>query len=235
MLTELKRGMLFTIVTMVLLGGAYHGVIGAMGRMVFSHQADGSLMRDATGTVRGSSLVAQAFTLPEYFHPRPSAVDYNAASTGGSNYGPLNPDHLKLVRARLDARIALEAAGPGQVPSEMGTASGGGGVAARPRRSLGAGSGAHPATHGRAWPRLPGAGRCQRAGAEPRTRHVARSPVPGRPPTEREDTRPCRNARVRSRSGTPGSSALRSSIRSASSTRGSRSGTRSCSSSRWAA
>ena len=38
-----------------------------------------------------------------YFHPRPSAVDYNAASTGGSNYGPSNPDHLKAVRERLDA------------------------------------------------------------------------------------------------------------------------------------
>jgi len=126
MLTELKRGMLFTIVTMVLFGGAYHGVIWAIGRMVFSHQADGSLMRDATGTVRGSSLVAQAFTRPEYFHPRPSAVDYNAASTGGSNYGPTNPDHLKLVRERLDATVAGEQVQPADVPSELVTASGGG-------------------------------------------------------------------------------------------------------------
>ena len=74
----------------------------------------------------GSRLVAQGFTRPEYFHPRPSAVDYNAASTGGSNYGPSNPDHLKLVRERLDARMALEGVAPAQVPSEMVTASGGG-------------------------------------------------------------------------------------------------------------
>jgi K+-transporting ATPase ATPase C chain len=53
-------------------------------------------------------------------------VDYNAASTGGSNYGPSNPDHLKGVRERLDAVTKLEGVAPGQVPSEMVTASGGG-------------------------------------------------------------------------------------------------------------
>jgi K+-transporting ATPase ATPase C chain len=53
-------------------------------------------------------------------------VDYNAASTGGSNYGPSNPDHLKSVRERLDALTALEGVAPGRVPSEMVTASGAG-------------------------------------------------------------------------------------------------------------
>jgi len=126
MWTEVKRGVLFTVVTMILLGVGYHVVLWGIGRVLFPAQAEGSLLRRSDGSVIGSRLVAQGFTLPEYFHPRPSAVDYNAASTGGSNYGPLNPDHLKLVRARLDARIALEAAAPGQVPSEMVTASGGG-------------------------------------------------------------------------------------------------------------
>ena len=126
MWTEVKRGVLFTVVTMILLGVGYHVVLWGIGRVLFPAQAEGSLLRRSDGSVIGSRLVAQGFTLPEYFHPRPSAVDYNAASTGGSNYGPSNPDHLKLVRARLDARIALEAAAPGQVPSEMVTASGGG-------------------------------------------------------------------------------------------------------------
>jgi K+-transporting ATPase ATPase C chain len=53
-------------------------------------------------------------------------VDYNAASTGGSNYGPSNPDHLKAVQERLDARIKLEQIDAGKVPSEMVTASGAG-------------------------------------------------------------------------------------------------------------
>lgn len=126
MLTELKRGVLFTIVTMALLGGAYHGVIWALGRVGFSHQADGSLLRDMNGAVRGSSLIAQPFTRPEYFHPRPSGVDFNGASTGGSNFGPTNPDHLKLVRERLDTVVAREQVQPPNVPSELVTASGGG-------------------------------------------------------------------------------------------------------------
>lgn len=126
MLTEVRRGVLFTLVTMILLGIGYHVVLWGIGRVLFPAQAEGSLLRRGDGSVIGSRLVAQGFTRPEYFHPRPSAVDYNAASTGGSNYGPSNPDHLKAVRERLDARAALEAAPPTQVPSEMVTASGGG-------------------------------------------------------------------------------------------------------------
>jgi K+-transporting ATPase ATPase C chain len=126
MLKEAKRGVLFTVVTMVLLGGGYHLVLWGIGRVAFPSQASGSLLRRADGTVVGSRLIAQAFTRPEYFHPRPSAVDYNAASTGGSNFGPSNPDHLAAVQERLNALTALEGAAPDQVPSEMVTASGGG-------------------------------------------------------------------------------------------------------------
>jgi K+-transporting ATPase ATPase C chain len=53
-------------------------------------------------------------------------VDYNAASTGGSNYGPSNPDHLKAVRERLEAFEEREGVSAGRVPSEMVTAGGGG-------------------------------------------------------------------------------------------------------------
>ena len=126
LLRELKRGVLFTITTMLLLGFGYHLVLWGVGRVVFSSQAEGSLIRRADGIVVGSRLIAQKFTRPEYFQPRPSAVDYNAASTGGSNYGPSNPDHLKLVQERLDAVTQLEGTTPGQVPSEMVTASGAG-------------------------------------------------------------------------------------------------------------
>jgi len=126
MLTEIRRGVLFTLVTIVLLGGGYHLVLWGIGRTLFPDQAEGSLIRRSDGTVIGSRLIAQAFARPEYFHPRPSAVDYNAASTGGSNYGPSNRDHLKAVQERLDAVTRLEGAVPGQVSSEMLTASGAG-------------------------------------------------------------------------------------------------------------
>ena len=126
MLKELKRGLLFTIVMMVLLGGGYHVVLWAIGRAVFPSQSEGSLIRRADGTIVGSRLIAQKFTRPEYFQPRPSGVDYNAASTGGTNYGPSNADHLKAVQERLDAVTKQEGVTAGQVPSEMVTASGGG-------------------------------------------------------------------------------------------------------------
>jgi potassium-transporting ATPase KdpC subunit len=126
MLTEIKRGVLYTVVTMVLFAGVYHPFMWLVGRVLFPDQAEGSLIRRSDGTVVGSSLIAQNFTRPEYFHPRPSGVDYNAASTGGTNYGPSNPEHLKTVRERLDAVVAADGVSAADVPSEMVTASGSG-------------------------------------------------------------------------------------------------------------
>jgi K+-transporting ATPase ATPase C chain len=126
MLNEIRQAVLFTVVSMVLVTGGYHGVLWALGRVVFPAQAEGSLIRRADGTVVGSRLIAQKFVRPEYFRPRPSGVDYNAASTGGTNYGPSNPDHLKAVQERIDAIAAEDNVRLGQVPSEMVTASGGG-------------------------------------------------------------------------------------------------------------
>ena len=134
MANELRRAVLFTVVSMALVG-AYHVVLWGIGRTVFPEQAAGSLLRRADGTVVGSALIAQKFTTAAYFQPRPSAVDYNAASTGGSNYGPSSPDHLKAVRERLDATlkqerldatVKQEQVQPADVPSEMVTTSGAG-------------------------------------------------------------------------------------------------------------
>jgi K+-transporting ATPase ATPase C chain len=126
MIKEIKQGILFTLVAMVLLGGGYHALLWGIGRVAFPEQAEGSLIRRADGTVVGSRLIAQKFSRPEYFQPRPSGVDYNAASTGGTNFGPSNPDHLKAVEERLDAIRQQERVEAGQVPSEMVTASGAG-------------------------------------------------------------------------------------------------------------
>lgn len=126
MASEIGRGVRFTAITMLLLGGGYPAVLWGVGRALFPDQAEGSLIRRADGTLLGSRLIAQAFTRPEYVHPRPSAVGYDAASTGGTNYGPSNPDHLGQVRERLDAVLARDGVEPGQVPSEMVTASGAG-------------------------------------------------------------------------------------------------------------
>jgi len=126
MITELKRGIVFTVVMMALVGGGYHGLVWGVGPAAVRDQAEGSLIRRADGTIVGSRLIAQRFTRDEYFQPRPSAVDYDAASTGGSTLGPSNPGHLRAVRERLDAVMAREGASAAQVPSEMVTTSGGG-------------------------------------------------------------------------------------------------------------
>jgi K+-transporting ATPase ATPase C chain len=126
MVQDLKRGLLFTLVTMLLFGAGYPAALWAVGRLVFPDQSEGSLIRDPDGRIVGSRLIAQKFERPEYFHPRPSGVDYNAGSTGGTNYGPSNPEHLKAVRERLDAIVAREAVPASRGPSEMVTVSGGG-------------------------------------------------------------------------------------------------------------
>ena len=54
-------------------------------------------MADAQGNIVGSRLIAQPFSSAKYFHPRPSAVSYNAAATGGSNWGASNPNLRKRV------------------------------------------------------------------------------------------------------------------------------------------
>lgn len=65
--------------------------------------------------------------MPDYFHGRPFAVNYNAAGSGGSNKGPSNPDYLAQVQARIDTFLAHN---PGvkksEVPVDLVTASGSG-------------------------------------------------------------------------------------------------------------
>ena len=122
---HIRQGIAFTVVSMALVG-LYHVVLWGIGLALFPSQAEGSLIRRADGTVVGSRLIAQKFERPEYFRSRPSAADYNAASTSGSNLGPSNPDHLKAVRERVDAIVKEEGVRPGQIPSEMVTASGAG-------------------------------------------------------------------------------------------------------------
>lgn len=126
MLKDISRGARFTFVTMLLFGGAYHVTLWAVGQLMMPAQAEGSLLRRSDGSVIGSRLIAQKFEDPAYFHPRPSPVDYDAASAGGSNYGPSNPEHLEAVRRRIAAIEAEDGVAAAEIPSEMVTASGAG-------------------------------------------------------------------------------------------------------------
>lgn len=79
------------------------------------------------GKVVGYEKVGQKFTDDKYFQGRPSAVDYNAAGSGGSNKGPSNPDYLQIVKDRIDSFLVHN---PGikkvEIPADLVTASGSG-------------------------------------------------------------------------------------------------------------
>jgi K+-transporting ATPase ATPase C chain len=79
------------------------------------------------GKVVGYENIAQAFTGDKYFQPRPSAVNYNAAGSGGSNKGATNPEYLQTVQDRIDSFVVHN---PGvnrkNIPAELVTASGSG-------------------------------------------------------------------------------------------------------------
>jgi K+-transporting ATPase ATPase C chain len=97
------------VVSTVVLGFAYPALMTGVGVVAFPHQAAASLV-ERNGQVVGSSLAAQAFTAPDYFHERPSATSpaYNAAGTTFSNLGPTNPALRKLVAANAEAILKLE-------------------------------------------------------------------------------------------------------------------------------
>src|SRR5262249_38359061 len=78
------------VVTVVLCWVIYPGILFVVGQTVFPSQANGSLIVDDAGKPIGSRLIAQPFTGDEYFQPRPSAVSYNAAASGASNWGASN-------------------------------------------------------------------------------------------------------------------------------------------------
>jgi len=120
-----KIAIKLVFVTNLLLGLVYPLVITGLAQVMFPSQANGSLVRKGDRVI-GSSLIGQQFTLPEYFHPRPSAagMGYDATASGGSNLGPTSRALAQRVRADV-ARLAKQEPGlrPGRVPADMATAS----------------------------------------------------------------------------------------------------------------
>jgi potassium-transporting ATPase KdpC subunit len=109
--------------TMLICCGVYTFVILGFGQIVTPETADGSLVKDNNGQVVGSVLIAQKFSRPEYFHPRPSAVDYNAAASGGSN---LSPDGSKLAERSASMIETMGGDHQSLIPADLVTESGSG-------------------------------------------------------------------------------------------------------------
>jgi K+-transporting ATPase ATPase C chain len=90
MLAHLRANLLLLALTLLLCSVLYPLGLWATGKALFPKQAEGSLLEGAQGETIGSLLIAQPFSGDEYFQPRPSAASYNAAASGGSNYGAAN-------------------------------------------------------------------------------------------------------------------------------------------------
>lgn len=132
MLRFFRPALTLLLAMTLLLGVVYPAIVTAIGQLAFPEQANGSPIR-RDGQVVGSALIGQAFTAPDYFHPRPSATTrslpdgtsedapYNAQASGGSNLGPTS--------AALAERIARDVAALGTarpIPGDLVTASGSG-------------------------------------------------------------------------------------------------------------
>jgi K+-transporting ATPase ATPase C chain len=109
MLRALLASVLGIVMFTVVLGFGYPALMTGVAQLTMSHQANGSLVERGSKVV-GSSLAAQDFSFPGYFHERPSATSpaYNPGFTTFSNLGPTNPALAKLVRTNAKAVLKLE-------------------------------------------------------------------------------------------------------------------------------
>ena len=105
---QIRPGILSVLILTLLTGCAFPLLLAAIGRPLFLHQANGSLIR-RNGVVVGSDFIGQEFSRPEYFHSRPSAAGsgYDGASSGGTNLGPNNP---KLKNGSTDFKGIVQLA-----------------------------------------------------------------------------------------------------------------------------
>ncbi len=128
MKTLIRPAVTLFILLSLITGLLYPLLVTGVGQLLFPAQAAGSLI-ERDGNLIGSRLIGQNFTDPKYFWGRPSATGpypYNAAASGGSNLGPLNPALTESVKSRVQALRATDPANTRPVPVELVTASGSG-------------------------------------------------------------------------------------------------------------
>ncbi|WP_417532560.1 potassium-transporting ATPase subunit KdpC [Marinobacterium stanieri] len=113
------------IIFILICGGVYPLLVTTVGKMMFPHQALGSMII-VDDTIVGSEWVGQPFKAPEYFHGRPSAADYDPFSVGGYNYAVSNPDLRARVAEDSANIVQREGVDPDSIPVDLLSASGSG-------------------------------------------------------------------------------------------------------------
>ena len=126
--TEFGRSLVATLFFAVILCGLYPLIVFGVAQLLFPHQANGSLLVDKSGAVRGSALLAQNFTGAQYFHPRPSAAGANGYDADQFRRQQLRPDlvqsgcqhHAKHRDLPCGEQSDDERAGPGRRRDRFG-------------------------------------------------------------------------------------------------------------------
>ncbi|MET4094263.1 K(+)-transporting ATPase subunit C [Arthrobacter sp. UYCu712] len=122
----------FLLFATLVLGVAYPLAVFGVGQLIAPYQANGSIIKDGAGAPAASALIAQASADeagaqdPLWFHARPSAVNWDPASSSASNLGPNDPKLLDAVTANRAAIAAAEGIDEAKVPADAVTASGSG-------------------------------------------------------------------------------------------------------------
>jgi potassium-transporting ATPase KdpC subunit len=127
--SEIRGAVFATLVLAIVSCGLYPLVVFGISQALFRDKANGSLILDKDGTVRGSKLLAQGFTADKYFHPRPSAAGngYDAANSSGSNLGPTSQKLNDAIKDRVAAYRQENGLNESDaVPADAVTASGSG-------------------------------------------------------------------------------------------------------------
>lgn len=108
-----------------LTGIIYPLIVTAIAQLTMKHQADGGFV-SSNGKLVGAALIAQKFETDKYFWGRPSATDFSAMPSGGSNLGPISEQLKKQVQSRREKLLQTQGARDIKVPSELLFASGSG-------------------------------------------------------------------------------------------------------------
>jgi len=122
---QILPGLRIKIFFTVLLGVIYPLAMTGISQAVFPHQANGSLIKVGDKVI-GSEIIAQNFTRPEYFHPRPSVAGNNGfdgTSSGGSNFGPTNKKLIDRVTASIEQFRKENPDFHGPIPADLVTTS----------------------------------------------------------------------------------------------------------------
>jgi potassium-transporting ATPase KdpC subunit len=123
--SQLRGSVMATVMLAVVCCGIYPVVVFGLGR-AFADKADGSIIVDSKGAVRGSRLIGQNFTAAKYFHPRPSSAGngYDSTSSSGSNLGPTSKKLADAIAQNIaDYRSQNGLATNAPVPADAVTGS----------------------------------------------------------------------------------------------------------------